>query len=258
MSFQNPVFIPGPTNMPESLRRACDMPTLDHRSPPLPDILQPARDGVRKILRSTSAEVFIFPATGTGGWEVAITNTLSARRHGSRCAQRHVLPPLDRHVPAPRPDRRDRRDALGRGHSRRPLRGNPARRQGHRIKAVLATHNETATGVRVRYRRRAQGAGCRAAPGAAVRRWRVLHRVDAVRIRRLGRGCRRHRQPEGLHAARGPRHHRLLAKALAAVETGGLPRCFYDIRDMAKSYAANGYPYTPAVGLLNGLNQAAR
>lgn len=33
MSFQNPVFIPGPTNIPESLRKACDMPTIDHRSP---------------------------------------------------------------------------------------------------------------------------------------------------------------------------------------------------------------------------------
>jgi hypothetical protein len=77
MSFQNPVFIPGPTNMPETLRRACDMPTMDHRSSAFADILQPAREGVRKILRSESAEVFIFPATGTGGWEVAITNTLS-------------------------------------------------------------------------------------------------------------------------------------------------------------------------------------
>jgi alanine-glyoxylate transaminase/serine-glyoxylate transaminase/serine-pyruvate transaminase len=27
---------------------------------------------------------------------------------------------------------------------------------------------------------------------------------------------------------------------------------------MAKSYAANGYPYTPAVGLLNGLNQSCQ
>ena len=33
MSIQNPVFIPGPTNMPEVLRKACDMPTIDHRSP---------------------------------------------------------------------------------------------------------------------------------------------------------------------------------------------------------------------------------
>ena len=32
MYMQNPVFIPGPTNMPDVLRQAVDMPTLDHRS----------------------------------------------------------------------------------------------------------------------------------------------------------------------------------------------------------------------------------
>ena len=78
MSFQNPVFIPGPTNIPEVLRKACDMPTIDHRSPLFGSILHPAREGVRKILKSEVAEVFIFPSTGTGGWETALTNTLSA------------------------------------------------------------------------------------------------------------------------------------------------------------------------------------
>ena len=78
MSFQNPVFIPGPTNIPESLRKACDMPTIDHRSPLFGQILHPAREGVRKVLKSESAEIFIFPSTGTGGWETALTNTLSA------------------------------------------------------------------------------------------------------------------------------------------------------------------------------------
>ena len=61
MSFQNPVFIPGPTNIPEHLRKACDMPTLDHRSPLFGQILHPARNSVRKILKSGSAHVFIFP-----------------------------------------------------------------------------------------------------------------------------------------------------------------------------------------------------
>ena len=77
MSFQNPVFIPGPTNIPECLRKACDMPTIDHRSPLFGQILHPAREGVRKVLKSESAEIFIFPSTGTGGWETALTNTLS-------------------------------------------------------------------------------------------------------------------------------------------------------------------------------------
>ena len=78
MSFQNAVFIPGPTNMPEKIRQACSMPTIDHRSPIFGEILNPCLDGVRKIIKSEDAHIFIFPSTGTGGWEVALTNTLSA------------------------------------------------------------------------------------------------------------------------------------------------------------------------------------
>ena len=40
---------------------------------------------------------------------------------------------------------------------------------------------------------------------------------------------------------------------MAQVETATLPRTFFDVRDMGKGYANNAYPYTPAVGLLNGL-----
>ena len=63
--------------MPEALRRACDIPTIDHRSQVFPGILNAARTGVQSVIKSASAEVFIFPSTGTGGWETAISNTLS-------------------------------------------------------------------------------------------------------------------------------------------------------------------------------------
>ena len=59
MSLQNPVFIPGPTNMPEVLRKAVDMPTIDHRSPLFGAILHPALAGVKKVLRSERAQVFV-------------------------------------------------------------------------------------------------------------------------------------------------------------------------------------------------------
>ncbi|MCL4145067.1 UNVERIFIED_CONTAM: hypothetical protein GTU68_027132, partial [Idotea baltica] len=148
MSFQNPVFIPGPTNIPEVLRKACDMPTVDHRSPIFGAILHPVRANIQKILKSADAEVFIFPSTGTGGWETALTNTLSAgdkvlaARNGMfshkwiDMCQRHKLGveivetpwgdglPADRYADILRADTR------------------------HEIKAVLATHNETATGVK--------------------------------------------------------------------------------------------------------------
>jgi alanine-glyoxylate transaminase/serine-glyoxylate transaminase/serine-pyruvate transaminase len=258
MSFQNPVFIPGPTNMPEMLRRACDMPTLDHRSAAFAEILQPARDGVQKILRSTSAEVFIFPATGTGGWEVAITNTLSpgdtvlAARNGMfshrwiDMCQRHGLTveivetPWGEGIPAARFEEILRADSAG------------------RIKAVLATHNETATGVV------SDIAAVRGALNAAQHP--ALLFVDGVssiasmpfEFDAWGVDVAVTGSQKGFMLPAGLAITGFSQKALAAVETGGLPRCFYDIRDMAKSYAANGYPYTPAVGLLNGLNQSCQ
>ncbi|HHB81046.1 MAG TPA: serine--glyoxylate aminotransferase, partial [Aliiroseovarius sp.] len=64
MTYQNPVFIPGPTNMPVALRRAVDLPTMDHRSAAFADILQPALAGVKHVLKTETGEVFLFPSTG--------------------------------------------------------------------------------------------------------------------------------------------------------------------------------------------------
>ena len=88
MSTQNPVFIPGPTNIPEELRRALDFPTIDHRSAVFVEMLKPALDGIKRILKTLHGEAIILPSTGTGAWEAAVTNTLSpgdavlAARHG--------------------------------------------------------------------------------------------------------------------------------------------------------------------------------
>ena len=226
MSFQNPVFIPGPTNMPEALRRACDMPTLDHRSAAFADILQPAREGVRRILRSAMAEVFIFPATGTGGWEVAITNTLSrgdtvlAARNGMfshrwiDMCQRHGLTveivetPWGEGIPADRFEEILRADTDG------------------RIKAVLATHNETATGVL------SDIAAVRAAMDAAGHD--ALLFVDGVssiasmpfEFDTWGVDVAVTGSQKGFMLPAGLAITGFSSRALAAVETGGLPRCF--------------------------------
>ena len=42
------------------------------------------------------------------------------------------------------------------------------------------------------------------------------------------------------------------------METATLPRTFFDFADMRKTYAAGGFPYTPPVGLLNGLATAVQ
>lgn len=253
MNTQNPVFIPGPTNMPEVLRKAVDMPTLDHRSSVFADILHPALNGVKQVLKTETGSVFIFPGSGTGGWEMALTNTLSAGdgvlagRNGMfshrwiDMCQRHKLDvtvietswgeglPADRYEEALRAD------------------------TDHKIKAVLATHNETATGVL------SDIAAIRRALDAAGHPALLL--VDGV----SSIGCMDFRMDEwgvdiavtgsqkGFMLPTGLAIVGVSRKARAVIEAADLPRTYFDLRDMEKGYAANGYPYTPPVGLLNGL-----
>lgn len=253
MSFQNPVFIPGPTNMPEVLRKAVDMPTLDHRSPLFGQILHPAIAGVKQVLKSTEAEVFIFPSSGTGGWETALTNTLSAgdkilaARNGMfshrwiDMCQRHDLDVTIAETPWGEGLPADRYEEILTADT------------NHEIKAVLATHNETATGVK------SDIAAVRRALDAAGHP--ALLFVDGVssiasmdfRMDEWGVDVAVTGSQKGFMLPAGLAIVGFSPKAMAAIETAKLPRTFFDVRDMAKGYANNAYPYTPAVGLLNGL-----
>ncbi len=256
MNPQNPVFIPGPTNMPEAVRLACHMPTLDHRSPAFADILHPCLDGVRKVIKSDDADIFIFPSTGTGGWETAISNTLSpgdkvlVARNGMfshrwiDMCQRHGLDvqvidvawghgiPLDAYEEALRADKT------------------------HAIKAVLATHNETATGVK------SDIAGVRRAMDAASHPALLL--VDGVssigsmdfRFDQWGVDVAVTGSQKGFMLPAGLAIVGFSAKAIRATQTAKLARTFFDVADMAKGYAADAFPYTPPVGLMNGLRVA--
>ncbi|MGY6548678.1 MAG: L-aspartate--glyoxylate aminotransferase BhcA [Roseinatronobacter sp.] len=253
MFAQNPVFIPGPTNIPEEIRKACDMPTLDHRSPRFARLFQPAIAGVRRVLNMAEGEVIVLPSTGTGGWEAAITNTLShgdtvlAARFGMfshrwiDMCQRHGLDvqvietPWGEGAPIAQIEEALRAD------------------EGHRIKAVLATHNETATGVRsdiAALRRAMDGAG-----HPALLFVDGVSSIGSMPFDMAGWGVdiavagsqKGFMLPAGL-AILG-----VSPKALAAMERADLPRTFFDFRDMLKAYAAGGYPYTPAVGLIAGL-----
>jgi alanine-glyoxylate transaminase/serine-glyoxylate transaminase/serine-pyruvate transaminase len=256
VSAQNPVFIPGPTNMPEALRKACDMPTVDHRSPLFGEILRPCLTGVREVLKSRSAQVFLFPASGTGGWETALTNTLSpgdrvlAARNGMfshrwiEMCQRQGLEvevvdaawgagiPADRYGEILAAD------------------------TGHTIRAVLATHNETATGVL------SDIAAVRRAMDAAGHP--ALLFVDGVssiasmdfRFDEWGVDVAVTGSQKGFMLPAGLAILGFSDKAMQAGASATLPRAYFDIRDMEASYAKNGYPYTPAVGMMNGLKLA--
>ena len=253
MSMQNPVFIPGPTNIPESVRKACDLPTLDHRSPAFARMLKPAVAGVRRVLKMEEGEVIILPSTGTGGWEAAISNTLSpgdtvlAARFGMfshrwiDLCQRHKLDveiietPWGEGAPLAAIEKILRADKAG------------------HIKAVLATHNETATGVK------SDIAGIRRALDAAGHPALLL--VDGVssiasmpfEFTAWGVDIAVAGSQKGFMLPAGLAILGISPKAIAAMESARLPRTFFDFKDMLAAYARGGYPYTPAVGLIAGL-----
>ena len=68
--------IPGPTNVPDRVLRAIDNPTMDHRGPDFGTLGKDLLTSLRRIFQ-TSGPVIIYPASGTGAWEAALTNTLS-------------------------------------------------------------------------------------------------------------------------------------------------------------------------------------
>lgn len=256
MTSQNPVFIPGPTNIPEILRKAVDMPTVDHRGPLFAGILHPALDGVKKVLKTERAEVIVFPSTGTGGWEAAITNTLSpgdkvlATRNGvfshrwiDMC-QRHALDVLAVD------------QQWGEGIPVDCFAEILAADKAHEIRVVLATHNETTTGVRCDI------AAVRGALDAAGHPAMLF--VDGVssigsmdfRMDEWGVDVAVTGSQKGFMLPPGLAIVGFSPKAMESVADARLPRTFFDVRDMISNYSAGGFPYTPPVGLLNGLKTA--
>src|SRR3546814_90039 len=69
--------IPGPTNVPDRVLRAIDNVTIDHRGPEFGELGKSVLAGMKKVFQ-TNGHVVIYPASGTGAWEAALVNTLSA------------------------------------------------------------------------------------------------------------------------------------------------------------------------------------
>ncbi len=258
MSSQNPVFIPGPTNIPERLRHACNVPTIDHRSADFGRMFKPLFAGVKQVLKTRDGEVVMFPATGTAGWEAAITNTLSpgdrvlACRHGMfshrwiDMCQRHGLDVEILTAP------------WGAGAPAAAFEAALKADKDHTIKAVLVTHNETATGVR------SDVAAIRRAIDAAGHPAMLF--VDGVssiasmdfRMDEWGVDIAVTGSQKGFMLPAGLAIVGVSPKALAAMETAKLPRCFLDFRDMLNTNPKGGFPYTPPVNLFYGLGESLK
>jgi alanine-glyoxylate transaminase/serine-glyoxylate transaminase/serine-pyruvate transaminase len=137
---------PGPTNIPDSVLRAMDRPSIDFNDPDFQDVYADSFAGVKRVLR-TSQHLFMYNASGHGAWEASLTNLLSpgdtilVLETGFFSDQWGEMG--DGHGLTVRTLHADRRVGVDLAALTELL---AADRKGE-IKAVCAVHNETATGM---------------------------------------------------------------------------------------------------------------
>jgi len=252
----NHLFIPGPTNVPERVRMAMNVPMQDMRAPDFGDLTLPLFDGLKKVFRTTGAEVFMFPGSGTGAWEAAITNTLNKgdkvlmSRFGQfshlwvDMAERLGLDvecidvEWGKGVPVETYAEKLRADTRG------------------EIKAVFATHNETATGVT------SDIAGVRGALDDANHD--AMLYVDTVsglgsldfRMDDWGVDLAVSGSQKGLMLPAGLGILCASQRAIEASKSGKMDRCYFAFADMLNLNADGYFPYTPPTQLFHGLRES--
>ena len=244
--------IPGPTPVPDRILRAMDTAVIDHRGPEFAKLARRALDGIKTIFKTTKP-VIIYTATGTGAWEGALVNTLSAgdrvlmvetgqfatlwKTMAVKLGLQPELIPTDWRIGADPAviEARLRED------------------KGHEIKAVCVLHNETSTGC--------------LSPIAEIRRaidaakHPALFMVDTISS--LASADYRHDEwgvdvsvggaQKGLMLPPGMSFNAISDKALAASKTSGLPKSFFGWDDMLAMNKTGYFPYTPGTNMLHGL-----
>ena len=137
---------PGPTNIPDSVLRAMDRPTIDFNDPDFVDLYNASVAGLKRVLR-TDADLFFYTASGHGSWEATLVNLLSPGDHvlvlESGYFSEGWAEMAEKFGLVPQVIAADWRRGVDPAAVEAALKADTA---GH-IKAVLAVHNETATGL---------------------------------------------------------------------------------------------------------------
>jgi len=256
MAGRNFLFVPGPTNVPDRVLRAMAVPMEDHRSPIFPELTRTVLAGLKPVFKTTTGTPILFPSSGTGCWEAALTNCLNSgdkvlvARFGQfshlwvDMCQRlgfevEVLEtpwgegaPVERYLASLTADKQ------------------------HKIKAVLVCQNETATGVT------SDVAAIRKALDSA--KHPALLFVDSVsalasidfRMDEWGVDVCVSGSQKGLMLPAGLGVTCVSQKALVASRTAKAPRCYFDYADMVNANAQGYFPYTPSVPMMYGLKES--
>lgn len=251
--------IPGPSPVPDRILRAMSLPTIDHRGPEFGSLGLQVLAGIKKIFK-TEQPVIIYPASGTGAWEAALTNTLSAgdtvlmyetghfATLWKKMAEALGLKPEFLGLPGIEGWRRGVQADLIEERLRKD--------SGHQIKAVCVVHNETSTGVT------SDIASVRKAIDAAGHPALLL--VDT--ISGLASADYRHDEwgvdvtvsgsQKGLMLPPGISFNAVSKKAIEASKSSKLPKAFWGWGEIIEMNATGYWPYTPNTNLLYGLHEA--
>ena len=247
--------IPGPTNVPDRVLRAIDLPTMDHRGPEFAPLGQEVLEGMRHVFQ-TSQTVVIYPASGTGAWEAALVNTLSPgdkvlmvetghfaslwNKMAARFGLQVELLPTD----------------WRRGADPAAIEARLRDDKTKDIRAVCVVHNETSTGATSRI------GAIREAIDAAGHP--ALFFVDTISS--LASIDYRHDEwgvdvtvagsQKGLMLPPGLSFNAVSEKARKASQSARLPRSYWGWEEMIAANKTGYFPYTPATNLLYGLREA--
>ena len=247
--------IPGPTNVPYRVLQAMATPTIDHRGPGFGLLCTEVLNGAKRIFK-TSSPVVIYPSSGTGAWEAALVNTLSAGDRVLMFETGHfatlwfnMAQKLGIEVDFVPGDWRSGVDPA-------IVESKLVEDRDHLIKAVMVVHNETSTGVT------SNVAGVRQAMDRVGHP--ALLMVDTISS--LGSIDYRHDEwgvdvtvgcsQKGLMLPPGLGFNAVGKKAIDASRTAKLPRSFWDWEAMIDANQTGYTPYTPATNILFGLREA--
>jgi alanine-glyoxylate transaminase/serine-glyoxylate transaminase/serine-pyruvate transaminase len=250
--------VPGPTNVPERVLRAMNRPVPDHRGPVMPALTGEIVERLRPVFGTDSAEIVLYPGSGTAAWEASIVNTLSpgdrvlAFNNGhfshlyAACARRlgMVVDELD--------------VEWGDGVPLDALEEALTADRSREISAVLVVHNETSTGVTsqlgaIRQVLDRVGHDALLLVDAVSSLASIEFQFDAWAVDVALTGSQK-----GLMLPPGMGILAVGERALVASKRATTPRYFLDWEPVLENMRDGYFPYTPATLLLYGLREALR
>ena len=243
--------------MPERVLAAMSRQVLDHRGPDFQRLGKRVLAGVKTLFK-TQGHVMIYPSSGTGAWEAALTNTLLP---GDRVLMvetgqfavlwKQMVDRLGLRAEVIQTDWRIGADA-------QEIEDHLRKDKAKAIKAVCVVHNETSTGCRTRLDdvRRAIDS----AKHPALLMTDSISGLAAADLRHdeWGIDVTVAGSQKGLMMPPGLSFTAVSEKAIEASKSATLARSYFSWDDMLAFNDDGFFPYTPATSLLYGLDEAIR